>query len=527
MVSRWAAWVVAAVVALSILLRLHTLGPIGTGYLDERHGIEAQDEAVYSHAAIRMVETGDWATPYFLDRYFLYKPPLLYWLSAGAVRLLGVSRWTLRLASGLAAAVTCLLVFVWVRRQAGLPAALLSEVLLVTSPGFFTIAARNMTDGLLCLWITLAAWILFVDPKLRSSLSVAAYGLATAAAILVKSTAGLLPVLILGAYWLVSRDRPSWLRCGAASAAGVALALPWFLYQYRLHPRWFWSEFVGVELLAWGAGAPPQQAVESVWRFYGGPLLEGAPAIVAVLALSVAAWFRHAHERAPAAMLLLAWLGVTALAIWSFQYRNATYLLPLLPVMVIAAGSYAGRNSLAAVTVIWFGFLMFWKPASTPGALAARSLQDYCALGRERELIIVNAPDQFHASVLPLHKVRYAFPGEGQPPKGFALDFRAMGIAMPASEFLMLERERARYTAVLREWGLTSDAALATVITFPRTEELARLIENSPDKDFLVPLEYARAAGIAQHERSDLPGFLLLLARGTAERRAVTRSCRL
>src|SRR5688500_20270290 len=62
---------------------------IGLGYLDPINPIEAQDEAVYSHIALRMAGGGAWGTPVFLDRYFLYKPPLLYWLSRSEERRVG------------------------------------------------------------------------------------------------------------------------------------------------------------------------------------------------------------------------------------------------------------------------------------------------------------------------------------------------------------------------------------------------------------------------------------------------------
>jgi 4-amino-4-deoxy-L-arabinose transferase-like glycosyltransferase len=46
------------------------------------------DEAIYSHAIDRMLETGDWLTPRTIrfDEPFLEKPPLKLWIVAGAIR---------------------------------------------------------------------------------------------------------------------------------------------------------------------------------------------------------------------------------------------------------------------------------------------------------------------------------------------------------------------------------------------------------------------------------------------------------
>ncbi|MPZ18039.1 MAG: hypothetical protein GEV06_09015, partial [Luteitalea sp.] len=45
------------------------------------------DEAIYSYAVDRMLETGDWLTPRLspTDRPHLSKPPLKYWMVAGLI----------------------------------------------------------------------------------------------------------------------------------------------------------------------------------------------------------------------------------------------------------------------------------------------------------------------------------------------------------------------------------------------------------------------------------------------------------
>jgi len=52
---------------------------MASGYVDPILHAGAQDEAVYGHAAARMLRTGHWMTPIFLDRFMLNKPPLLMW----------------------------------------------------------------------------------------------------------------------------------------------------------------------------------------------------------------------------------------------------------------------------------------------------------------------------------------------------------------------------------------------------------------------------------------------------------------
>ena len=85
-------------------------------YVDPVTRIEAQDEALYAHSAIRMAERGGWLTPMFRGRYGLYKPPLLVWLAAISTKFFGVSAFALRLPSLLAGALIACIVFEWLRR---------------------------------------------------------------------------------------------------------------------------------------------------------------------------------------------------------------------------------------------------------------------------------------------------------------------------------------------------------------------------------------------------------------------------
>src|SRR6185436_16011103 len=47
----------------------------------------SSDEAIYSYAVDRMLDTGEWFTPRSIptDEPFLEKPPLKFWLVAGAM----------------------------------------------------------------------------------------------------------------------------------------------------------------------------------------------------------------------------------------------------------------------------------------------------------------------------------------------------------------------------------------------------------------------------------------------------------
>src|ERR1700722_12890100 len=98
--------VAVGLIAASALSFGITSAGMASGYVDPLLHAGAQDEAVYGHAAARMVRTGHWMTPVFLDRFMLNKPPLLMWLGAASMRVAGMNRLALRL-PGLAAGGLC------------------------------------------------------------------------------------------------------------------------------------------------------------------------------------------------------------------------------------------------------------------------------------------------------------------------------------------------------------------------------------------------------------------------------------
>ena len=503
---------------------------IGEGFLDPVGAITAQDEAVYSHAAIEMAATGNWLTPVFLGRYFLYKPPLVYWLPALSTRLFGVSAITLRLPSLAAGALIGLFLFLWIRREAGSACALLGVALALSNPILHTLVQRNLTDALLTAAMVAAVYVLYRKPSQSMLL-----GSACGAAILAKSIAGLLPAMVICLCFLAAprQWRPRFSRLALAGLTTVCVALPWFLYQYLVHQRWFWSEFVEVELLAWGTAAPPQTSEESHVWFYASRLWAADPLLCAAAALSIPVLLWRLRKREPAPVILACWILVTVAAPLLFQYRNATYLLPLIPAMaVLAATSFRLPEKatwLAAPLVL--ALLVFragslWEnPQHSPVMDLAAA---YCEMDRGNELIVVSTADEFHSTVLPLEKVRYAFEGTGQPPAGFALDFRQMGIVASVDEFLDWDRYRPGFQRQLRLLGLDRDDALASVIALPAREDLARLVGASPERDFLVPKRLAGSTGDSKHQRRAGPGGnLLLLGTPLPPTKTRTRGCRI
>lgn len=424
-------------------------------FVDQHGKIPSQDEAVYSHVSLRMAEHGDWLTPHFLDRFFLTKPPLLYWLSGASAKLFGVSAFSLRLPSLIAGALGVLIVFLWVRESRPWYAALLAAAALLTHDLWFRLSRLNLTDALLSTLFLAALWLLPRAPWIT--------GFLCGLALLTKGLAGLMPLIAVCAVLFLRRE---WRRLAISWAVALAVALPWHLYQYAVHPRWFYSEYIGVEILRYALGTPPQTSQESTAAFYFGRFLSPFAAI----GFAALAWTLRRRDWTPALAMAL----MVIAAVFAYQYRNLAYWMPLAPALAILAG----RN------LPWYllPFMLSWPSRQAAMTPVTPVLRNYCELHRSNDLALVSTADEFHATVLPLARVRYVFIAPPPEYGSAMLDFRALGITQTVDDYLAGRSPRES----LRAWGLPTDRALATVLLAKDQADVDRLIAARPEWDFIL-----------------------------------------
>ncbi len=452
-----------------------------------------------------MAEHGEWLTPVFLDRFALYKPPLLYWASALSMKLLGVNPFSIRLPSLVAGALLLTLVFWWALQSWGFMAACGTALLLGSSHLFHTMARLNLTDALLTLCFAGAAACLYSDPALSSRRALFGFSIFTAAAILTKGVAGVMPLLMAALDWAqrsrsLSQARVL-LKLGLCTAA---LASPWFIYQLLVHHRWFWAEFVMVENIAFGTGSPPQTSQEAQAWFYIRRMFLIDPILTLAALAAIPVWWKR---RSAEASLLAAWIAAVGIALLSYQYRNASYLLPLVVAFSLLAAPLA-RSRFVTLALLPAMLLVKLFAGGEPAGLSfqrgttltsAPPLRHYCESNRGNELIIVSPDDEFYSSVLPLPRVRYCYLVTGPPERQYSLDFQHLGIVLTAGQFETQEELRPTFARRLAEWRLPSDRSIGTVILAGSPQELSALIADHPSYDFLLPTAMIDAEATASH----------------------------
>jgi hypothetical protein len=528
------AFAAVALFALACLLLRSARVGLSGDYLDPVSRIKAQDEALYASSAIHAAVEGDWLTPTFMGRMALYKPPLLVWMSGLSARLLGISRLALRFPIVLLCSLAAGLVFWWAAEMRSWQAGAAAVLLLVSDRLWHVLAGMCLTDGLLVAFYIAAMYCLFADPWLESRLAFWGYAGSVAAAILTKSVAGALPLAILAAYWLLAppNHRPPFWRMFAAGATALLLAAPWFVYQLLVHPRWFWTEHIAVEILGYGGGAPPQTSHENQVLFYLMRVLRIDPLLAAVALVSLPAFGAELKRRSAPAVLLLCWIGIPLAAVLFWQYRNVTYLLPLVPAAAILAGCYGSLAEVrSAKWLLGLAVVAFVVKMAMPGfpwgisfrggtvAATAPMLTQYCSLGRANEVVLVEPDDEFFGTLLPLPGVRYYQIGRMPVSGQYGMDFAYMGLVIDAAQYDDLERWLPLFRRHLREWGMDSSRPVGSMIVAATPADLARNIRNHPATDFFLPERYrgaVAASAAATHELVPMfPGRFFLLARQT------------
>jgi 4-amino-4-deoxy-L-arabinose transferase-like glycosyltransferase len=297
------------------------------------------DETSYGQVAREMLETGDLVVPTIDGKPWLEKPPLVYWLLAGAFALFGWGFPAAVLLNALLTAATALIIAGHARRFGSARAGLLAAVAYLTM--FLPLAAARsaLTDPVLTLCTT-SAIALFLVGRWPAAIGA---GALLGLGVLAKGPVAPLVVLpAILAVALVRRRRAEWLRLLSAVGAAGAVALPWHL---ALASRGLWQEFsavfLGHQVLSravdvWGLRMPWWSylpilwvaafpwgthlalGLRDVWRRLASsrfrdaaPVAEGVAVVVPLIAFSLTP-NKLPHYLLPLTPWLAVWLGRAA-----------------------------------------------------------------------------------------------------------------------------------------------------------------------------------------------------------------------
>lgn len=311
------------------------------------------DDVDRALVARTMADTGDWLVPRLRTRALLTKPPLMYWVTAGLVKLTGRRD---ELPGDLTSVFSMLMVvgctwglgvMLFDRRTA-----LRAGLILATMYSFLDMSRHTLMDTVLTAVMMLAAVAMVRlvrdrDPD-RGRASPVWWLMTTAAlamVIMAKGPVGL-PVLVLIAvplFWRAGVRWPRWPLVLFMVILSAAIVLPWFVAVMERVPeaREVWR----TELL----GRMGRDELTGTWPthpfwFYIPQLSGTVPWLLLLAAATRLAW-RRRRERT---WRVLLWWAVGGFLFFSFasSSKRSFYLLPLYPAMALmTAGAWTA----------WFG----------------------------------------------------------------------------------------------------------------------------------------------------------------------------
>lgn len=319
---------------LALLLALAALRPLSV-----------PDEGRYAEISRWMLVSGDWLVPRLDGLPFFHKPPLLHWLQASSMAVLGVSPWAARLVPAAAALLMVVGLYLAAGRINSTAVARRAALMLAASGSFLVGGQYVNHDMLVAAFIASGIWCfalaLLHGPRPHAQL--ARLGFACCAlGLLTKGLIGVvLPGLVLFVWISWTRQWRKALRLPWVSGLLIfaVLALPWFVLVGERYPG-LWNYLFGTQQFVRYTGATFNNR-HGAW-FY--------PTVLAVMLLP---WIffvpfssvRHADEARPAphsranAVQLLCWIWVCAIVVFFSLPRSKLtgYVLPVMPPLALLA----------------------------------------------------------------------------------------------------------------------------------------------------------------------------------------------
>ncbi|HEX9454541.1 MAG TPA: glycosyltransferase family 39 protein [Candidatus Binatia bacterium] len=350
------------------------------------------DEGRNAEIAREILVTGDWVTPHNDFLPALDKPMAFFWLVAAAYKVFGISEWSARLPSALAALGCLVLVYQFSRKLWGVRAALWSVLIWTTSIEVFFLARVVIFDMALTLCITLALMAFYTalhsedetSRKRNCCLMYIAMGVGS----LIKGPIALIiPAIIVGLFLVLTKRLRFLGRMSLPTGALIFLTIviPWYVWAEARNPGYLkyflWEEHV-VRFLT------PHFSRSEPWYYFFLVLAVGflpwnlvLPAVIKDL---------RADWRDERKFFLILWV-VLPFSFFSLSSSKLPhYILPIFPPLAILTGEAMQRYATGAAAKAKWLLMLPWLvqflpvlylsvgalwPEIFPGAIRAAAAQ--------------------------------------------------------------------------------------------------------------------------------------------------------
>jgi 4-amino-4-deoxy-L-arabinose transferase-like glycosyltransferase len=314
------------------------------------------DEGRNAEIARETLVTGDWVTPHNDFLPALDKPMPYYWLVAASYKAFGISEWSARLPSALAALGCLFLIYRFSLQLWGVRAALWSALIWATSIEVFVLARVVILDMALTLCISLALYAFYLalhsadDAARRRNYCLMYAGIALG--VLIKGPiAAIIPAMTIGMFLLLTKrlrfvGQMHWL---SGLLIFLTMVIPWYLWAEARNPGYLkyflWEEHV-VRFLT------PHFGRREPWYYFFLILPAGffpwslvLPAVIKDL---------RADWRDERKLFLILWAILPFVFFSLSSGKLPHYILPIFPPLALLTGeAMSGYTSRAGVKSIW------------------------------------------------------------------------------------------------------------------------------------------------------------------------------
>jgi len=369
---------VAAIVLVWLVLQVG--GLFSPGLLDDV-------DSVYLEIAREMLHRHDYVTPYIDGVRFFDKPPLMYWMAAGSMKVFGEHDWAARMPLALAMLGLLLAVYGLGRRLYGERGGFYGALVLGTAIGPYLYTRFFIPDILICLWMTLGVWFFLVGlagagftaggstaagpthrdeaamngARRRVGWASVGFGAVLGLNLLTKGLIGLVfPLGFVAVYLIVTRQVRllTRMRVWLAGVVFAGVALPWHVLAAVRNPAiampsgvglpakagWAWFYLYNEHFARFlGKRIPHDYGNTPVWLFWvyavvwvmpWGVFL---PAAVGGLRRALGHRFAVTVRQREAALVVTVWAGIV-MVFFSVSSRQEYYSLPALPALALVVG---------------------------------------------------------------------------------------------------------------------------------------------------------------------------------------------
>ena len=314
------------------------------------------DEGRNAEIAREILVTGDWVTPHNDFLPALDKPMTYFWLVAASYKSFGISEWSARLPSALAALGCLFLIHRFSRQLWSGRAALWSALVWTTSIEVFVLARVVILDMALTLCITLTLYAFYqalhsADDSARCRFYFLMYA-GSALGVLIKGPiAAIIPAMTIGTFLLLTKR----LRLAAQMpwftglVIFLTMVVPWYLWAEARNPGYLkyflWEEHV-VRFLT------PHFGRREPWYYFF--LILPVGFLPWSLVLPRVIKDLRVNWRDERRLFLILW---TILPLVFFSLSSGKlphYILPIFPPLALLTGeAMSGYTSRAGVKSIW------------------------------------------------------------------------------------------------------------------------------------------------------------------------------